>query len=62
MDPDKWTRERAEQEAEKVRIYWRHRGFEVDVWVEPVSKTYATDFAVRSSLRVSATQSPFKKT
>jgi len=32
--------------------YWQARGYDIDVWVEPVSKTYATDFAVRSSLRI----------
>jgi len=50
MDPDKWIRERAEREAQKLRSYWRDRGFEIDVWVEPVSQTYKTDFAVRSNI------------
>ena len=50
VDPEKWTRERAEREAQKLRIYWRDRGFEIDVWVEPVSQTYKTDFAVRSNI------------
>jgi len=54
-DPDKWTRERAEQQAEQIRAYWQARGCDIDVWVEPVSKTYATDFAVRSSLRIGVT-------
>ena len=50
VDPEKWTRERAEREAQKLRSYWRDRGFEIDVWVEPVSQTYKTDFAVRSNI------------
>jgi len=54
-DPDKWTRQRAEQQAEQIRAYWQDRGHDIDVWVEPVSKTYATDFAVRSSLRIGVT-------
>jgi len=51
---DKLTRERAQQHAELIRAYWRDRGYEIEVWIEPISKTYATDFAVRSNLRLGA--------
>ena len=50
-DPVKFTREHAESQAEYIRAYWRERGYEIDVWIEPISRTYASDFAVRSNLR-----------
>ena len=52
--PVKFTREQAEGHAECIRAYWRDRGYEVDVWIEPISQTYASDFAVRSNLRFRA--------
>ena len=54
----KFTREEAEREAERIRAYWRDRGQEIDVWIEPISKTYSNDFAVRSSLRLRAQRPP----
>ena len=50
----KFTREQAERLAELVRAYWRERGCEIDVWIEPISRTYSHDFAVRSNLRFRA--------
>jgi hypothetical protein len=52
--PFKFTREQAEGHAEYIRAYWRDRGYEVDVWIEPISRTYAKEFAVRSNLRFRA--------
>ena len=54
VEPVKFTRERAEYLAAIIRAYWRDRGHEIEVWVEPISQTYASDFAVRSSLRLGA--------
>ena len=54
LEPVKFTRERAEYMAETIRAYWRVRGHEIEVWVEPISQTYASDFAVRSNLRLGA--------
>ena len=51
MSTDKFTREQAEHQAEIIRAYWRERGYEIDVWIEPVSQSYKSDFAVRSSIR-----------
>lgn len=51
MSTDKFTREQAEHQAEIIRAYWQERGYEIDVWIEPVSQSYKSDFAVRSSIR-----------
>jgi hypothetical protein len=52
--PVKFTQEQAERHAECIRAYWRDRGYEIEVWIEPISQTYSKDFAVRSSLRFRA--------
>ena len=54
LEPVNFTRERAEYLAETIRAYWRVRGHEIKVWVEPISRTYASEFAVRSNLRLGA--------
>ena len=61
VEPVKFTRERAEYLAEAIRAYWRDRGHEIEVWVEPISRTYASEFAVRSSLRLGARRWSFSK-
>jgi len=60
MHPDKLTRERAERQAEIIRAYWRDRGYKIDVWVEPISKTYSSEFAVWSSLCCRARRRDFE--
>jgi len=50
--PVKFSREQAERLAADIQAYWQKRGCSIDVWVEPISQTYANDYAVRSNLRL----------
>ena len=48
------TRERAEELAKRIRGYWAELGAEPDVFIEQIGFGRYPEFAVRSTLKLSA--------